>query len=123
MEKKKYEVTVKTAEGSCNTSLFKKMASKGDITATKIQEVVGKVVKITGYALCHIVTDEKEFDMGYYATDYGILSTGSEVFADSVFDYIGEVDLFKIVSIKTKKGTTYKVSPILVDEESGEVIE
>ena len=59
----------------------------------------------------------EEFDMGYYATNEGIISTGSEVFRDSVEDYMGDVDLFKIVSLKTKKGTTYKVSPILTDNE------
>lgn len=116
MEKKKYEVTIKEAYGSCDSNLFKKMAQKGDITSVKVQDMVGKVVNITGYAICHITTSEKEFDMGYYATDDGIISTGSEVFADSVSDYMGDVELFKIVSLKTKKGTTYKVSPILTED-------
>lgn len=116
-KKKKYEVTIKEACGTCESSLFKKMAQKGDITSVKVQDMLGKVVNITGYAVCHIVTDEKEFDMGYYATNEGIISTGSEVFRDSVEDYMGDVDLFKIVSLKTKKGTTYKVSPILTDNE------
>ena len=116
MEKKKYEVTIKEAYGSCDSNLFKKMAQKGDITSVKVQEMLGKVVNITGYAICHITTEDKEFDMGYFATNDGIISTGSEVFADSVSDYIGEVELFKIVSLKTKKGTTYKVSPILTED-------
>ena len=116
METTKYEVTIKEAMGSCNSNLFKKMAQKGDITSVKVQDMVGRIVNITGYAICHITTEEKEFDMGYYATNDGIISTGSEVFADSVSDYIGEVESFKIVSLKTKKGTTYKVSPILEDD-------
>lgn len=116
-KKKKYEVIIKEACGSCDSNLFKKMAQKGDITSVKVQDMIGKVVNITGYALCHIVTDDKEFDMGYYATDEGIISTGSEVFKESVEDYMGDVELFKIVSLKTKKGTTYKVSPILSDNE------
>ena len=116
MEKKKYEVTIKEAHGSCNSNLFKKMAQKGDITSVKVQEMLGKVVNITGYAICHITTEDKEFDMGYFATNDGIISTGSEVFADSVSDYFGDVELFKIVSLKTKKGSTYKVSPILSDD-------
>ena len=116
MEKKKYEVTIKEANGSCDSNLFKKMAQKGDITSVKVQDMLGKVVNITGFAICHITTADKEFDMGYYATNEGIISTGSEVFRDSVEDYLGDVELFKIVSLKTKKGTTYKVSPILTDD-------
>lgn len=115
--KKKNEVTIKEAKGSCDSNLFKKMVQKGDITSVKVQDMIGKVVNITGYAVCHIVTAEKEFDMGYYATDEGIISTGSKVFKESVEDYMGDVDLFKIVSLKTKKGTTYKVSPILTNNE------
>lgn len=121
--KKPYEVTIKNAVGSCNTNLFKKMASKGDITAEKIEDVIGKVVEITGYAICNIKTDDKEFELGYFATDQGIISTGSQVFLESVEDYFGDEDvsLFKIVKIKTKKGSTYKVSPVLTDKDTGEV--
>lgn len=123
-KQKKYIVEIETAVGSCNTNLFKKMASKGDITAEKIENVIGKVVEITGYAMCKITTDDKEFQIGYYATNEGIISTGSQVFLESVEDYFGDEDvsLFKIVKIKTKKGSTYKVSPILADKDTGEVI-
>lgn len=61
--------------------------------------------------------------MGYYATTKGIISTGSEVFKKSVEDYFGEVDNFVITEVKTKKGKTYKVSPLLVNEETGVVEE
>lgn len=123
-KQKKYIVEIETAVGSCNTNLFKKMASKGDITAEKIENVIGQVVEITGYAMCKITTDDKEFQIGYYATNQGIISTGSQVFLESVEDYFGDEDvtLFKIVKIKTKKGSTYKVSPILADKDTGEVI-
>lgn len=123
-KQKKYVVEIETAVGSCNTNLFKKMASKGDITAEKIENVIGQVVEITGYAMCKITTDDKEFQIGYYATDQGIISTGSQVFLESVEDYFGDDDvtLFKIVKIKTKKGSTYKVSPILADKDTGEVM-
>ena len=110
---KKYEVEIKKAEGSCDTELFKKMAKKGDIQATKVVDMIGKVVKITGYAICKIVTEDKEFEMSYYATTEGIISSGSEFFRESVEDYFGECELMKINEIKTKKGKTYKVSPIL----------
>ena len=51
-----------------------------------------------------------------------MFSTGSQVFLDSVKNYFGdnEVDYFSIVQIKTKKGTTFKASPILKNEEVSE---
>ena len=51
--------------------------------------------------------------MGYYATDKGILSTGSNVFKESVEKYFGECKEFRIIELRTKKGTTFKVTPIL----------
>lgn len=113
MDNKKYSVEVLEVTGSMNTSLFKKMAEKGDITSTKIEEVVGSTIKITGYAWCKITADDNTFNMGYYATDtLGIISTGSEIFKASVEDYIGEAEKFNIVRVKTKKGSTYKLSPV-----------
>lgn len=111
-ETKKYEVTVVNAFGECDSELFKKMAVNGDITADKIMDNAGKVIKITGYADCHIVTNDKEFDVTYYATPDGYYSTGSSIFNDSVADYIGYTDTFKIQKIKTSKGNTYKAVPI-----------
>ena len=115
MEKKSHNVEITKAEGACNSEVFKKMAKNGDITSEKVTDNIGKVFKLTGYAICHITTADKEFDMGYYSTTEGMLSTGSEVFKNSVEEYYGEVETFKIVSIKTKKGTTYKVTPVLID--------
>ena len=113
---KKYELTIKNATGSCDTELFKKMAKKGDISASKIESFVDKVVRITGYADAHIETDDKEFDITYYATDDGYFSTGSKYFNESLEDYLGDTDTFKILKIKTKKGHTYKASPIFKEE-------
>lgn len=118
MEKNKnYSVEIVEAKGACTSEVFKKMASRGDIQSEKVTDNIGKVFKLTGYAICHITTADKEFDMGYYSTDSGILSTGSEVFKNSVEEYYGDIDTFKVVSIKTKKGTTYKVTPVLVSAE------
>ena len=64
---------------------------------------------------------EKDFDINYYSTNEGIISSGSEVFKNSVLNYIDEDVYVKICKLKTKKGITYKVSPILVNEETGEV--
>lgn len=110
---KKYEVTIENATGSCDTDLFKKMAKNGDIRASKIEEYVDKVVKITGQAQAHIVVDDKEFDLTYFATDDGYFSTGSENFINSVNDYIDNTDTFKVLKVKTKKGHTYKANPIV----------
>lgn len=121
MANKKYNVEILEAKGSCNSDLFKKMAERGDITSSKVTDNIEKVVVITGYALCHITVDEKEFDMNYYSTLDGFLSSGSEVFKNSVIDYIDDTNTFKIVKVRTKKGSTYKASPILL--ENNETIE
>lgn len=115
--KKKYIVTVKEKKGTCDNSLFEKMAKKGDITAIKLSEVIGQTVKITGYANCTIETDEKTFDINYFDTEeYGLISSGSEIFNESVIDYFGEVDFVRLTEVKTKKGKTYKAVPILEKE-------
>lgn len=114
METRKYEVTVNEKKGTCDNALFEKMAKKGDLTAIKISELVGVEVKITGYAKCHIVTDEKEFDINYFDTEeYGLVSSGSEIFTESVVDYFGEVESVRLTEVKTKKGKTYKAVPVL----------
>lgn len=117
---KKYELTINEAVGSCNTELFKKMVKKGDISASKISEFVGKFVRITGYAKVHIETDEKEFNITYYATDEGYFSTGSEYFSESLNYYLEDTDVFKILKVKTKKGYTYKASPIVKEKNNEE---
>lgn len=114
METRKYEVTVLEKKGTCDNALFEKMAKKGDLTAIKLLELVGVEVKITGYAKCHIVTDEKEFDINYFDTEeYGLVSSGSEIFTESVVDYFGEVESVRLTEVKTKKGKTYKAVPVL----------
>ena len=116
---KKYEVTVLEKKGTCDNSLFEKMAKKGDITSIKLSEVLGMVVKIIGYAKCNIVTDEKNFDIYYFDTEeYGLISSGSEIFAESVADYYEEVENVRLTEVKTKKGKTYKAVPILGNEKT-----
>lgn len=116
MSKAKYEVNINEVYGSCDSELFKKMASKGDITADRIKNVVGKVFNITGYAKCNIVTDDKNFDVVYYATDNGFISSGSQILLDSIVDYIEDTNTFKISEVKTRKGTTYKGVPVFTSE-------
>ena len=111
---RKYEVTILEKKGSCDNSLFEKMAKNGDITATKLNEVLGVEVEITGYAKCKIETTDKTFDITYYDTkEYGLISSGSEVFFESVKTYFGEVDNVRLTEVKTKKGKTYKAVPVL----------
>lgn len=124
METKKYEVTVNEKKGTCDNALFEKMAKKGDLTAIKLPELVGVEVKIKGYAKCHIVTDEKEFDINYFDTEeYGLVSSGSEIFTESVVDYFGEVESVRLTEVKTKKGKTYKAVPVLGNNKKEEKTE
>ena len=123
MANSKYEVNVKEVYGTCGSELFKKMAKKGDITSDRVKNVVDKVFKITGYAICNIVTEDKNFDVIYYATDTGFISSGSEILYNSVKDYIEDTDTFRIKEVKTRKGTTYKAVPIFTDIDTGEVFE
>lgn len=123
----KFECEVLEVEGVCNNEIFRKMMKKGDVTSEKIIDNLNKKIKILGCAKCHITVEDKEFDMCYYATNEGILNSGSEILYNSIIDYIvdGHKD-FKIVEVKTKKGKTYKASPIFslyIDEASGEIIE
>ena len=124
METRKYEVTVNEKKGTCDNALFEKMAKKGDLTAIKLSELVGVEVKITGYAKCHIVTDEKEFDINYFDTEeYGLVSSGSKIFTESVVDYFGEVESVRLTEVKTKKGKTYKAVPVLGNNKKEEKTE
>lgn len=110
----KYEVKVNEKKGSCDNALFEKMAMKGDITATKLSEVLGQVVHILGYASCTITTEDKTFDINYFDTEeFGLVSSGSEIFFESVKDYFGEVEKVRLTEVKTKKGKTFKAVPIL----------
>ena len=119
--KKKYEVTVLEKKGTCDNALFEKMAKKGDLTAIKLSEILGVEVKITGYAKCNIVTDDKNFNINYFDTlEYGLISSGSDIFAESVIDYFGEVDSVRLVEVKTKKGKTYKAVPVLGNKQEPE---
>ena len=114
METKKYEVTVLEKKGTCDNALFEKMAKKGDLTAIKLTEIIGVEVKITGYAKCNVVTDDKNFNINYFDTEeYGLVSSGSEIFTESVVDYFGEVESVRLTVVKTKKGKTYKAVPVL----------
>ena len=113
-EERKYIVTIKEKKGTCDADLFEEMAKRGDLTSVKLANLVGTEVKITGYALCNIETDDKNFDINYYDTEeYGLVSSGSNIFRDSVVAYFGRVDSVRLTEVKTKQGKTYKAVPVL----------
>ena len=113
-----FKVTIHSTTGACDTGLFKKMCERGDLNSVRIKDAVGDIIKVTGLADVTIECNgEEPFDIHYYATDNGIYSSGSELFYESITDYIDECNTFKIISIKTKRGTAFKASPILGDTE------
>lgn len=113
-QKRTYKVEILEKKGTCESEIFELMAKNGDLTSQKLADMIGAQVKITGYAVCHITTDDKDFSVTYFDTDeYGLISSGSEVFLESVITYFGKVDKVILTQIKTKKGKTYKAVPVL----------
>lgn len=112
-ETKVFEVTLNNTTGTLNSSLFKKMCAKGDVTSTSITELVGCTFTPQGIADCHIKTAKSEFDRTYIDTvEYGIIHTASQTFLDGYVDYTGECDTMRIVAVKAKLGTCYKCVPV-----------
>lgn len=108
-----YVVTVKQTRGSLETDLFKKMAEKGDITATTAQEMENAKITIKGMADVDVHTDERDFSLTYVDTEeYGLLqaSTGS-MFINSINDYIEDTGSFIIKAVKCKLGKGVKAVP------------
>lgn len=113
---KKYEVTLNEVTGTLDKDLFKKMASKGDITSVSVTEVVDQIITVTGTANATVETDEKSFIMAYFNTEeYGIIHCGGgTLFDESLSDYMAdEISKFRVNSIKCKMGTAYKAVPVL----------
>ncbi len=120
-QKRSYKVEIMEKKGTCEDELFEIMAKNGDITSQKLADMIGCQVKITGYAICHIITDDKDFSITYFDTDeYGLISSGSQVFLESVISYFGKVDKVILTEIKTKKGKTYKAVPLLTRKKKEE---
>lgn len=110
---KTYVVTVKQTQGSLDTDLFKKMAEKGDITATSAQEMINAKITIKGMADVDVHTDERDYSLTYVDTEeYGLLqsSTGS-MFINSIHDYKEDTDSFIIKEVKCKLGKGVKAVP------------
>lgn len=122
MANKNYEVKILEAEGTCDSELFRMMAEEGDLNSTRIKELLGTQVEITGYAIVNIITDEKDFVITYIDTDeYDLVSAGSEIFKESLIKYYSKgIRRFALKEIKTKKGMTYKATPVLKESKSSE---
>ena len=120
-QKRTYKVEILEKKGTCESEIFELMAKNGDLTSQKLADMIGAQVKITGYAVCHITTDDKDFSVTYFDTEeYGLISSGSEVFLESVITYFGKVDKVILTQIKTKKGKTYKAVPVLTRKKKEE---
>lgn len=117
---KKYQVTIEEAKGVCEKATFKKLAENGDVQADKISNQVNRILTILGYAKVHVIAGDKEFDQYYYACDDGYYASGSEYFKESVETYFEDTSTFKIKEVQTKKGHTYKATPIFVEVQDNE---
>lgn len=112
----KYVVTLNEVSGTLDNDLFKKMASKGDITSVSVTEIVGQEITVTGTASAKIETDKTTFKMSYFNTEeFGIVHCGGgTLFEETLFDYLSDgVSKFRVNSVKCKMGTCYKAVPVL----------
>ena len=107
-----FKVTIKSTTGICDTELFKKVCEHGDLNALRVKDHVGDIIHVNGMCDVTIQHEDEIFDITYYACDEGVYSTGSTVFNDSVVDYIDDINTFRITSVKTKKGISFKASPV-----------
>lgn len=107
-----FKVTIKNATGICDTELFRKVCESGDLNALRIKDHIGDIIHVNGTCDTTIQNNDNIFDITYYACDEGVYSTGSTVFNEGVTDYIGDINTFRIISIKTKRGTSFKASPV-----------
>lgn len=121
-ETKNFNIVINSANGTLSTKLFKKMASKGDVTSTCIIELKGEVFTPLGEADCTITTEERVFNRLYIDTvEHGIIHTSSDLFIEGFNDYKQECSTMRIAAVKAKLGTAYKCVPVL--DNSAEIIE
>lgn len=116
MAERTYNVTVNEVTGTLDNELFRKMASKGDITSVSVTECENMTLTVTGTATTTITTDTKTFNMFYVNTEeYGIVHAGGgTMFESSLKDYYSdEVHSFRVVGVKCKMGKGYKAVPCM----------
>lgn len=117
-----FNVKVNKTNGTCDSELFKLMASKGDITSISISELVNHEFTVKGYAESTVTTDERTVERLYIDTEeFGLIHTSSVTFKKGFNDYLAYTLTMRIVGVKAKLGTCYKCVPVLnkvVDNES-----
>lgn len=116
-----FNVDVKKVSGTCDSELFKLMASKGDITSISISELVNNEFAVKGYAEAVVTTDERTVERLYIDTEeFGLIHTSSDTFKKGFKDYIVYTSTMRIVGVKAKLGTCYKCVPVLNKVETKE---
>lgn len=109
-----FNVEVKKVNGTCDSELFKLMASKGDITSISVSELVNNEFTVKGYAEATVTTDERTVERLYVDTEeFGLIHTSSDTFKKGFMDYIVYTSTMRIVGVKAKLGTCYKCVPVL----------
>ena len=109
-----FNVEVKKVSGTCDSELFKLMASKGDITSLSVSELVNNEFTVKGYAEAVVTTDERTVERLYIDTEeFGLIHTSSDTFKKGFKDYVVYTSTMRIVGVKAKLGTCYKCVPVL----------
>ena len=109
-----FNVEVKNVNGTCDSELFKLMASKGDITSISVSELVNNEFTVKGYSEAVVTTDEITVERLYIDTEeFGLIHTSSDTFKKGFIDYVVYTSTMRIVGVKAKLGTCYKCVPVL----------
>ena len=116
-----FNVEVKNVSGTCDSELFKLMASKGDITSISVSGLVNNEFTVKGYAEATVTTDERTVERLYIDTEeFGLIHTSSDTFKKGFNDYVVYTSTMRIVGVKAKLGTCYKCVPVLNKVETKE---
>lgn len=109
-----FNVEVKNVSGTCDSELFKLMASEGDITSISVSELVNNEFTVNGYAEAVVTTDERTVKRLYIDTkEFGLIHTSSDTFKKGFKTYVVYGSKMRIVGVKAKLGTCYKCVPVL----------
>lgn len=109
-----FNVEVKKVNGTCDSELFKLMASKGDITSLSVSELVNNEFTVKGYAEASVTTDERTVERLYIDTEeFGLIHTSSDTFKKGFKDYVVYTSIMRIVGVNAKLGICYKCVPVL----------
>ena len=109
-----FKVEVKNVSGTCDSELFKLMASEGDITSISVSELVNNAFTVKGYAEALVTTDDRTVKRLYIDTkEFGLIHTSSDTFKKGFKTYVVYASTMRIVGVKAKLGTCYKCVPVL----------